>query len=222
MNTAILSKTNHSAIISIMFNFRRIVMLGGILKSLVNPANLAMLAMGPGGIAAMAVKMLGTAIGQQIIQQLGKQLGLPPAITQMAQQAFGAAMGQPGGGIQSIGQAASEIGKMFNLSPAQTGEMERVANNSARDISNTVSNFNFESEGKAEGQSWVMALVKALGPKLNELGSKMSKLAGEATKSPEKASEFQAVSQEFNLLMTSLTGAIKTIGEAQATAARKG
>jgi hypothetical protein len=222
MNTAILTKTNHSAIISIMFNFRRMNMLGGILKSLVNPANLAMLAMGPGGIAAMLVKTIGSQIAMSVIQQVGEKLGLPPSIINMAQAGFAAATGQPGLAQQNMGQAIGDLAKGLNLSPMQTGQLQRDVNDTQKDISNTIKNFRLDNDESDSSGSWVMALVKALGPKLDELAGKMKTLAGQSKDSPSKANEFQAVSQEFNLLMTSLTGAIKTIGEAQATAARKG
>jgi hypothetical protein len=127
MNPAILLPENDSAIISIMLNFRRMNMLGGILKSLVNPASLMQLAMGPAGWASLAMKTIGTAIAQQVIQKLGQELGLPPAIINMAQQAFSAAAGQPGNGgqIPTMAQTIGNFAKEMGLNAVQEGDLFR-------------------------------------------------------------------------------------------------
>jgi hypothetical protein len=85
----------HSAIISIMFNFRRITM--SVFSSIAKAALPMILTVATGGAAAplVAVQQMAVRAAVQIaIQKLGQELGLPPAIINMA-QAF--ASGQMGG-----------------------------------------------------------------------------------------------------------------------------
>jgi hypothetical protein len=128
MNTAILTKTNHSAIISIMFNFRRMNMLGGILKSLVNPASLMQLAMGPAGWASLAMKTIGSQIAMSVIQQLGQKMGLPQSVIDLAQAAFASASGQPGLVQQNIKEAVQGLVQQMDLRPSEAGQLERELN----------------------------------------------------------------------------------------------
>ncbi len=63
-------------------------LLGGLTSSFINPMNLAMLADRPCRLGGARTKTLMSAIGQQIIQQLGQQLGLPQSTIDLAQGAF--------------------------------------------------------------------------------------------------------------------------------------
>jgi hypothetical protein len=204
MNTAILTKTNHSAIISIMFNFRRITMgisLGGMFKSFLNPTNLAMLAMGPGGWAAMAMKTIGSQIAMGLIEQLGQKLGLPPAVIDLAQAAFGAATGQPGLAQQNIKEAVQGFAGQFNLRPSEAGQLERelmgASNKSFKNMSNiadkVLEQFQKDAvEGKnngdensvsgaggKKGESFLVAFAKALGKLMDGKMNKMMAISKE-------------------------------------------
>ncbi len=96
------------------------------------------------------------------------------------------------------------------------------------------------SGGKASGGSWLQAIAKAMGSVMGEKASKMVELSqkiqaqntakpeGDKTNQMEAASqaqqlntEFQATGQEFNLLQTTFSTAIKTLGEGMASIARK-
>jgi hypothetical protein len=166
--------------------------LGGILKSVINPATLFQLAMGPAGWAAMAARTIGMAIGQQVIQQLGQRLGLPQGVINMAQSAFSMAAGQPGAGVRSIGEAVSELASQFNLSPAQAGQMERDSNASLNRILGNIGRraTGAEEEGStgsggAAGaggkKSFLVALAEAMGALMDQKAAQMEKLAGEIT-----------------------------------------
>jgi hypothetical protein len=108
MNTAILSKTNHSAIISIMFNFRRSGMFGGInLTSIITQAALAA-ATGGASLAVTMQQMAMRAVVQMAIQKLGQELGLPPAVINMAQTfAAGQMSGAGAADFNAMGSGAS-------------------------------------------------------------------------------------------------------------------
>jgi hypothetical protein len=107
--------------------------LGGIVKSLVNPMSLMQLAMGPAGWASLAMKSILSAVGQQVIQQLGQKLGLPPAMIGAAQSAFGAAMG---GGLtkESVGEAIGNFAQKGGLSSTDRGMIDRNADIAIKSI----------------------------------------------------------------------------------------
>src|SRR6478609_2444002 len=103
-------------------------MFGGILSNVVNPSNLAMLAMGPGGWAGLAAKTLMSAVGQQIIQQLGEKLGLPQSTIDLAQGAFCASVGDTRGATQNISQVVQDIASRTGASPFEAASAERDLN----------------------------------------------------------------------------------------------
>lgn len=94
-----------------------------------------------------------------------------------------------------------------------------------------------EDDGAGTG-GWLQAIAKAMGKTLGDKASQMVKLSSElqgltgktgnatkdaenAAKFNEKTTEFQATGQEYSLLNSVFTNAIKSIGEAISTMARK-
>jgi hypothetical protein len=204
--------------------------LDGIVKSLVNPMSLAQLAMGPAGWASLAMKTIGTAIAQQVIQKLGQELGLPQGLINLAQQGFAAASGQPGAQIQSIPQAAAQLGEMMNFSPKQQGELTRSSQDAADDMVKFIMKSNagaFDEDGqrvngKSSKSDFFTMFAKAMGAKLDQ-GFRDIAAKSDSTKwtDSKAVSDFQAEQQKFNFFMTSVSTAIKTVGEALAGMARK-
>jgi hypothetical protein len=221
--------------------------LGGIMKSLVNPMSLMQLAMGPAGWASLAMKTIGSAIAQQVIQQLGQKLGLPPAIINMAQTAFAAASGQPGARVQTIAEAVGQLAQEFNLSPTQQGDLERSANFDATKFSEMMTRASDEGKslanrgkaGKAGKGDWLRVIAEIMG---NNMNSKIEEMRGLAVKmdnnknkiandlggkapkddtSIAMQTEMSVLTQEFSMMMNSSSNMIKTIGEGLSTMARK-
>ncbi|NIJ22174.1 uncharacterized protein YPO0396 [Sphingomonas naasensis] len=202
--------------------------LGGIAT---NPLSIAQLAMGPAGWASLAARTLMSAIGQQVIQQLGEKLGLPQSTIDMAQGAFCASMGDKAGVRQNLQEAIGGFAEAFNASPAEQGdatrEMEDAVNKMVSGMADGEDAKAARAGGKGakgtSGQSWLMALAEALGKKLDKQAAEMSKMADQITdKTPSLTAKFGAKSQEFGILMNATTNAIKTIGEGLANSARKG
>lgn len=102
--------------------------------------------------------------------------------------------------------------------------------------------------GKTTGGSWMQAIARAMGDVLGSKASRMVELSHEiqalsgaktapapgatqadentrnmeaASKSQQLNTEFQATGQEFNLLQTTFSTAMKTLGEGMASVARK-
>lgn len=200
-------------------------MFGGIMSSVVNPTNLAMLAMGPGGWAAMAARTLMSAIGQQIIQQIGGKLGLPQSTIDLAQGAFCASMGDARGATRNIGEVVSEIAERTGASPFEAASAERNINDEIADIATRASESKEAKEAKAGGgRSWLMAIAEALGKTADKLANEMDRMSQNLGEGENKASEnlkFSAKSQEFNQFFSASNTVLKTLGEALGQGARK-
>jgi hypothetical protein len=230
---------------------------GGLLKSVMNPMSLAQLAMGPAGWASLAMKAIGSQIAMQLIQKLGQQMGLPPAMIDLAQAAFASASGQPGLAKQEIGQAVRGFVQQMDLRPSEAGRMERelngLADKSFNNMMEVVGNFGKGGKGgkaggaggEEEGESWLVALAKALGDAMNnkaaqlkEKAASVSELAkkdldnGDSTTAKNNNTEhqnqlskenalLQAYSQEMSYIANAATNVLKAVGEAQSTMARK-
>lgn len=221
--------------------------LGGIVKSVINPVSLAQLAMGPAGWASLAMRTIGSAIGQQLIQQLGQKLGLPQSMISLAQNTFASATGTQGLPT-SIAGAVSQLAEQFNLSPAQQGQLERTANQSFDNINRIIeNNLRKTAEGgDEEGGSILMRIARLLGQlmddKMTKLGEKAEALGAVGSQAGNTytsgtnkggftaqgqgqfgklSAEVQALSQELNYLSQAVSSTIKGIGEAASTVARK-
>jgi hypothetical protein len=207
-------------IMSINFNFVSMV------------SQIALAAATGGASIAMqaAMKMIVQAVAQQVLQQLAQQLGLPPAVVNMAMQAFSAASGQPGGGqAMSLGQAVGGAAQLLNLSPAQEGQLSRDVNAGMQQILDNIraDRYGGTEGGRATtrgaaGKSWLLQIAELLGNKLNEAAEELKRKA-DATdwKDGKQMTEFNALNQQFNTLMSSINTAIKSLGEALSSMARK-
>lgn len=237
-------------------------LLGGIMKSVINPISIAQLAMGPAGWAALAMRTIGAQIGMNVLQNLGQQLGLPQNFIDTVKSGFATQIGLPGLATQSMGQA---VGGLTGFSPTAQGELARAGDSAVKSLVDQAMRSagddarKLEKEAEAEGTSTVEAkggflrmIAAALGgaadSKMNEminlanqikdqtssnsaftdgLGSKpsngdMLKANNNSSKLGTMNSMFQAVSQELSILQNVISSALKTVGEAQSTVARKG
>lgn len=79
-------------------------------------------------------------------------------------------------------------------------------------------------EGGSGGKgSWLRALAKVLGALADKLAKELEdKGKAMQTDKPSAVQEYQAIAQEFSMVMNMITNAIKSIGEGNANAARKG
>lgn len=178
--------------------------LGGIVKSVINPVSLAQLAMGPAGWASLAVRTIATAIGKEVIQQVGQKLGLPQSMISMAQQAFSASVGGKPSlssflGRQepaSLAQAVRSVASQFNMTPTQEGSVARSANNMVSQLVKTIvddakveaKKLATPKDAQASGSkntSYLQAMAEALGgvmdKKMDELSSLSDQIAAQST-----------------------------------------
>jgi hypothetical protein len=218
--------------------------IGGFFKSLINPATLMQLAMGPAGWASIAAKAIMTAVVQQVIQKLAQELGLPPAIANLASQAASAAMGS-GDFKASIEETVSQLAQDRGLSAVEQGFMGRSAQDAYRKlVSSIMESEDFKAArsgakgrngssatGGASGESWLMQIATVLGQmadkKLGEAAALAKTIGG--TKDgdqqnivSEMTGQMQAKMQEFSLVSNAMTNVVKALGEGLSTIARKG
>lgn len=195
--------------------------IGGIINSVFNPANLAMIAMGPAGWATMAMRTIGAQIGMNIIQQLGDRLGLPQPIIDMAQSTFATAAGMPGLASQNMNEAVDGFADMFNLNPREAATLENNANDEVDRAVNDLITTNDENDDE-EGGGWLMAIARVLGRQLDSQAAKLESMSQNlADDKPSDTVKFSAESQKFSMAFNSANTVIKTIGEALSQGARK-
>ena len=196
--------------------------LGGILKSVINPATLMQLAMGPAGWASLIAKAVVTAVAQQVIQKLGQQLGLPQSIINMAQTAFSAASGTRGS-ANPIADFAAQAG----MSAVQEGDLQRTVGDIVSNMATSLSQSKEFKEAKASGgKSWLMAIAESLGKQADKLATEMQQMSdklGTGSKESQASDnlKFGAKSQEFGQFFNSANTVIKTLGEALNAGSRK-
>jgi hypothetical protein len=94
----------------------------------------------------------------------------------------------------------------------------------ANDLCETISRLGLEQgqdgsgrpRGSRSGGSWLQAIAKVLGQiadqKANELQAAADAIGGGGN-NPSALTDFQVKAQEFSLLMNTITGALKAIGE---------
>jgi len=214
----------------------------GISGSTFNPLNFvsqAALATATGGTSLLVQQLtqqLVSAIGQQVIQQFGQQLGLPQPLIDAAQGAFAGSVGDFQGASSNYQEALGGIAEAFpNASPADLGQAQRGADEAYNAAADWAKSFienasQQDSEGNVRGggsrgggaPSWLMAIAKGLAHMLNVQSQKLEdKMNSTNWDKAGEAAEFQAQSQEFGLAMNTATNAIKTIGDALSTMARK-
>ncbi len=212
--------------------------INGLVRSVVNPATIAQLAMGPGGWAALAARTIGTAIAQEVIKSVGQQLGLPPAAISLAQNAFAAASGTEGF-PRSLRDAVSQVAQQGGFSPQQQGALLRDSFDGAQWLAKSVLDKMVNGDngegggvrgGRRRGESFLMALARVMGQaidgKMDKLMSTAKSLdqanqSGDKSHVSEMSAKIQALSQEVSMLSNALNNSIKSLGEASTTLARK-
>lgn len=209
--------------------------ISSLMSTALNPANLALVAAGPGGWAALAMRTIGSAIVKEVIQQLGQQMGLPQGMINMAQNAFGAATGTLGG-PETIAAAISEVAQQFGLSATDQGNLQRAADQDKRDMFEKLAEAfkegkeRAESEGKRGngkgGRSWLQVIADSMAEALDKKVEDMDKMAKAldkqgSNKSVKASTDLQVAGQEFSYLMNASSTVIKTIGEGLSSMSRK-
>ena len=205
-------------------------------------SNVACAMFPPLGIAMSAANLLQSALGSalgQLGNQLCQQLGMPKFVNDIIQNVIQNVLGQlPHPPNPECDHAcANDFGHHIK------DFAEGFAKNVFDILKSQVDDGGECSGAKGKsGQSWLVAIAKAMGAaagthakKLVELShqidkasqaranSKDEKKQGEAADEVTKLqSEFQAESQMFSMLQNAFSNAIKSIGEGMTTMARKG
>ena len=206
--------------------------LSGILKSVINPATLFQLAMGPAGWVSLAVKTVISAVGQQVIQQLGQKLGLPPQLISMAQTAFSQTAGFGGaGGFPGLNANGLNAGAFTNFLTSQgmsftdAASMVRDIQQQAQDakteelkgsVQDFIDQINRDADTKKTKQS-VEQIMKGKGSLLMKLATALGMLADKkmndmADKTTELG-KFGEITGKNQGKYGELTGQIQALGQ---------
>jgi hypothetical protein len=217
--------------------------IGGLFKSLINPATLMQLAMGPAGWASIALKSIMTAVGSQLIQQLGQRLGLPQSVISMAQTAFSGAMGGSGGVPRSISEAVSQFAQQGGLSASDEGSLIRASDMTIKGL---LKKMEAEAEAAVEAAKekknggkvsvaeelnikggFLVALAEAIGKVMdqksddivklaNQMNSDGQKVRGKKLESGDNIAESSRLQQQSSLLQ-GLSQELNTLSQALST-----
>lgn len=206
-----------------------------------NPFNMvSQIALGvaTGGMSLMAsfAMQIASSLAQQLIQQVGQQLGLPQGAIDMALGAFSSASGLPLDG-GNIGGAVDGAVQQFGGSPVDQANLANTTNDAFNQLVTTAGRAADEarptegSEGTSGGggDSFLVALAKALGTVLDGKMTQMKDLAeemnqvgnSEQSQLGSLSGELNAVGQEVGILSNALKSTIETLGRAQADLAKK-
>ena len=191
-----------------------------------NPVSLITTAMfGPaGGLIAQLAQQVVSQFGQQLLGQIGQGMGLPQSAIDLAQSSYSAANGDMQGTASNLMDAVDQLGQASGASPAEIGD----AQNAIQKLLNQQANDAIESdeakEAKAGGKGggWLRALARALGEAADKTAKKLEQDAKKLDNAtPSQSAEYAADAQAFSMLMNSINTAIKAIGEALSSIARK-
>lgn len=162
------------------------------IQSLVSIATQAALAASTGGasVAAQALaKQLISAIISQVLQNVGQKLGLPQPVIDGAQAAFSAAAGNPTGVRQNVNQIVDAIARQGQLTPAQTGDLQRQVTQSTSAIEASLSQSIQRASADAQEQAakgrnvkagnFLEAIALALGEALDQKFNQALELAND-------------------------------------------
>jgi hypothetical protein len=216
--------------------------LSGLLKTV---APLALTALTGGAAAplmAMAMKSIAAEIAKMAIGYIAQQLQASPGDTNRAFASIDDNFGTRG---RSARQDIETFGQAVGASPAEIGEAQSRFDAGMKNMTDYLDqhfkDMSPESKEKARGKkSWLQVLAdgmtKVLDASLQKISEKTTTLTdlqkkaggltGDAASKNTAATtsaqqEFMVANQEFNVLMSSMNTAIKTIGEGLANMARK-
>lgn len=180
------------------------------------------LALGPGGpvMAQLATQTFGS-MGQQLLQSMGQQFGLSSSAVDVEIAGFTARSGD--GGFARIEDSIHSLGERVGADMADIRTAQENTDDTLHEILNNLSLSDEAKEiknGGRGGGSWLRAMAEVLGQKLDALADEMNELANRVTKGdPSTTTDFTVASQEFNMLMSATTNALKTVGEAMGKSA---
>jgi Type III secretion needle MxiH, YscF, SsaG, EprI, PscF, EscF len=155
---------------------------------------------------------------QQLVKDSGMPKFLADAVNKLVDQIFGGAKGGGAGADQSIQQQMGDLIKNLGkeLMKSFVESVKESMNGGSADEGKETKN----SGGKG---GWLVALAKAFGKIADKAAKELDQAGKNLNKeNPSEMIEYQAKTQEFAQMMNTFINAIKTIGEAQTTAVRKG
>jgi hypothetical protein len=195
--------------------------------------------------------MLQEAIGDALkdaVTQLQKEHGMPGFLAQLVHektdQIIGGLRNEVPADVQQ--HAQDQYGSVFSdFKKELSNALVENVRNQLKDGngSEETGTGSAKGSGKSSGGSWMLAIARAMGEVMGKKAARMVELSQKiqalsdsqaqqgqqsdgdkmkaAAETQKLNTEFQATSQEFNLLQTTFSTTIKTLGEGMASIARK-
>ena len=172
-----------------------------------------------------ALNLMNSAFGEAVknaMSQLSSEAGMPKFIkdgmNDLVDKTFG-------GSQKETSSAATE-----QVAAKSGDSMSKFTENITKQIVDNVKQAREEQEDAVQGgksgggkKGWLRALAEALGKVADKAAKELEEMGKNINKeNPSEMLDYQAATQEFNLMMQTFTNAIKTIGEAEGQAVRKG
>lgn len=197
---------------------------------------------------AQALAGLALDVMDAALAKLGREMGLSPAQIDVGQATMHAAFGDQAGAAQNCREAANNF--LNQQSPTDRSYLERVTadinSNSSKLAGEIRENTDKSSGSKKQSKNFFEVIAEAMGKMLGEKAAKMMKSLDnmeKAGKMPDNTdttkpqtddqkaaqaqefalaqTQFSADSNTYNMVSNLVNTAIKTIGEAMSTLARK-
>jgi hypothetical protein len=189
------------------------------------PAAIAM------GVANLVTQAVGGAVNEAV-NQLTKQSGMPSFLQDPIRSMIESVVKELTQGNDPECDEAAKEGFGKDIQDMMSQWASSIAQQTCQylDEEGGVSG----GKGKSSGESWLVAMAKAMGSIAGKHAAELQKLSkamdnagsaeggGASQEFMELQSKFQAESQLFGMLQNSFANAIKTIGEGLTTMARKG
>lgn len=177
---------------------------------------------GGASLSLVAARSIMMQFGEQLIQQIGQQLGLPQSMIDAAQAAFCSQCGDMKGAFRNMKEAMQAFGEANGADQRQIDQANEDLNTLLGNAANELTKEGREAGKGGGAKSWIMAIAIAMGKQVDAKAKEMQNMANKITdKTPSLTAKFSAASQEFGIMMNALTTVIKTAGEAMSNTARK-
>ena len=203
--------------------------LGGLVRSAFNPMTAIQLAAGPAGWASIAARAVVAQLGSQVIQQIGQQIGLPPAMINAAQLAFNHSPGMNGfPGLNAGGfnpSALTSFLQMQGMSPREASTFVRDLQRQAHEqmtqdlkgsVQDFIDNINRQSNGK-KMSSQIDAVMKGKGSFLMKLATALGMLADKKMNDmadlTKKMGQFGEITGKNQAKYGEMTGQLQALGQ---------
>ncbi|GGX75444.1 hypothetical protein [Saccharospirillum salsuginis] len=172
-----------------------------------------------GPIGAMAGSLLQN-IGSQVIDQAIENSPLPQPLKDAMQASFHAGLGN----FQEAGKNIEEMmdGLQEMMNPLDFNQLQGGVDDLQSAMNDLINYVSTSEEGGNDAEGWLRAIAGNLGEKLDAKAGELEEMSENLNSdNPSEVTDYTAATKEFSMLFEGVNTALKTIGDALTSAARK-